>query len=102
MIDLIQFIGLNDLSDNSQETVKSITEKHISKMKNQISNATSIKVHIKPTKKSDQTSFYTAVIQVIVPGKVHEIKKEDHDLVSLIRTSFQALENEVEHYNNSR
>jgi hypothetical protein len=102
MIDLIQFVGLNDLQESSQHIVKNLSEKYIFKIRNNIRKATSIKVHIKQKKKSDHLSFYTALIQVIVPHKVHEIEKEDRDLTILVRKSFQALTNEVNHYTQSR
>ena len=102
MVDLIEFINISKLDEDSQRTAKEIVSKYAPKIKKILEDATSATIHINEIKKSDHPSHFIIRLKILIPKKVLEVEKDDHDLTTALHKTFEALKNEFSHYINKQ
>ena len=96
--EIIQFIGLKELSLEEQELLKEITERESAKIKRQINNLTSLIVQVKKYAKSGSKPKYAFHIRLIAPTKtIESCKAHDWDFARALRKALHDLSCQIEH-----
>lgn len=104
--EIIQFVGLKDLSAEEQNTVQNITSEAFGKLKRKTKNLTSLVIHIKAhdkttskgTEKTKGKKKYSVHIKVAVPSKIFtSTKAVDWDLNRVIHQAFENVQGQIIH-----
>ncbi|MBI2565061.1 hypothetical protein HYV79_03685 [Candidatus Woesearchaeota archaeon] len=96
--EIIQFVGLKDLSAPQQVLVNSLATAHYDKLKRELNNLTSMVIHIKYYKKEGEKQKYSLHVRCIAPTKIFEsCKSHDWDLARAMHKSFEDLRRQIEH-----
>ena len=94
----IQFIGVNELNEEEQAVVNTLSTEYYDKIKRSLKNLTSMVVHIKLYKKEGSQKKYSIHVRVIAPTKMIESDKAaDWDLARTLHKAFKNIEREIEH-----
>ncbi|MBI4141788.1 hypothetical protein HY484_02600 [Candidatus Woesearchaeota archaeon] len=97
--EVLQFVGLNQLSIEEQEAVNSISTKEYEKAKRTLKNTLSVVVHIKCYEKEGGRKKYSLHIRAIAPTKIIEsCKSHDWDLPRAVHKSFQDIHKQIAHH----
>lgn len=96
--EVLQFVGLKDLSIEEQTSVNEIATKEFEKVKQKLNNIISLIVHLKSYKKEGGKNKYSLHIRVLAPTQIIEsCKSHDWDLVRALRKSFEDIHRQIEH-----
>ena len=96
--EIIQFIGVNKLEPEEQDTVMTLSEEYYSKIKRQIKNRMSLVVHVKTYQRDGGKAKYALHIRLIAPTRIFEsCKAHDWDLPRALHKSFKDLMSEIRH-----
>lgn len=99
--EVIQFIGVKELSPEEQTIVNTLSTEYYQKIKRSLKNLTSLVVHIKSYEKSgkeEKKKKYSVHIRAIAPTHMIESKRAaDWDLARTLHKSFKNVEHEIEH-----
>ncbi len=104
--EVIQFVGLKDLSPFEQNTVQNLTSEAFGKLKRRTKNLTSLVIQIKAydkttskgTDKKQGKKKYSVNIKVLTPTKSFaSTKAVDWDLNRVIHSAFKKVEGEIIH-----
>ena len=96
--EVIQFIGVSDLEPEEQSVVNRLSTEYYDKLKRQINNMTSLKVHVKVADKEGNRKRFDIHTHLIAPTrKFSSTKAQDWDLPRTLHKSFQDLENQIRH-----
>ncbi len=96
--EIIQFIGVNDLSEEEQAIVNALSTEYYQKIKVALKNLTSMAVHIKMHKKEGSKKKFSIKVRVMAPTHVFESKHAvDWDLARTVHKAFKNIEHEIEH-----
>ncbi len=96
--EVIQFIGVNELSEEEQAIVKALSTEYYGKIKVALKNLTSMAVHIKTQKKEGSQKKFSIKVRVIAPTHVFESKHaSDWDLARTLHKAYKNIEHEIEH-----
>ena len=98
----INYSGLNDLSNDEQSVLKSITEKHFPKVARMLNEDSELLVYIKVFKKESRKRYSINLTLRSSKNTFKQNNKDtekggDWDLAKAIHKSMDALENEVQH-----
>lgn len=96
--EIIQFIGMKELSPEEQAIVNTLSTEYYQKIKRSLKNLTSLAIHIKMHKKGGAKKKYSIHIRAIAPTAIIESKRAaDWDLARTLHKSFKNIEHEIEH-----
>ncbi len=95
--EIIQFIGLNDLEMPEQALVNKLATSYHEKIRRQLSNMTSLVVHIKIHKKTGTHHKYSLHARALAPSKMFESTATDWDLAKALHKVFIEMEREIQH-----
>ncbi|MBN2112135.1 hypothetical protein JW707_03485 [Candidatus Woesearchaeota archaeon] len=96
--EVIQFIGVKDLSDEEQATVNMLSTEYYGKIKRSLKNLTSLAVQVKTYQKEGAKKKYSVNVRVIAPTHIIEADKaSDWDLARTMHKAFKNIEHEIEH-----
>jgi hypothetical protein len=104
--EVIQFVGLKDLSASDQGVVQNLTAKYYNQLKRYTKNFTSLVIHVKSyekktakgTEKTRGKKKYSVHIKVAVPTRTFASSKAvDWDLNRVIHQAFKNVEGEIVH-----
>ena len=96
--EIIQFIGVNELSEAEQNVVNNLSAEYYEKIKRSLKNLTSMAVHVKTHNDEGGQKRYELHIRAMSPSHVFESKKDsDWDLARALHKSFKNIEREIEH-----
>lgn len=96
--EVIQFIGVKDLEPMEQEAVQRLTTENYQKIKRDLKNITSMKVHVKVYKKEGEQKKFALHVQAIFPGgTVESNKANDFELARAIHKAFNDIRERVHH-----
>ncbi len=104
--EMIQFVGLKDLSPFDQGIVQNLTAKYFGQLKRYTKNLTSLVIHVKAYEKKTAKGMektrgkkkYAVHIKVSVPTKTFaSTKAVDWDLNRVIHQAFKNVEGEIVH-----
>jgi hypothetical protein len=102
--EVIQFIGVKDLSEEEQAIVNTLSTEYYGKIKTYMHNLTSVAVHIKTQKdeagkdKEKKRKKFSIKVRVMAPTHVFESKHaSDWDLARTLHKAFKNIEHEIEH-----
>ncbi len=98
--ELIQFIGVSELTPEEQAMVSKLSTEHYEKLsrilKNNIENMT---VHVKGYAKEGEKKKYSLHVRVKIPSSavIESCKSHDFDLARALHKSFDDLRAQIEH-----
>lgn len=96
--DVLQFVGLNDLSIEEQTAINQISTKEFEKIKQKLNNSISMIVHIKTYSKNSSKPKFALHVRVIAPTDIIEsCKSHDFDLLRALHKSFEDIARQIEH-----
>lgn len=96
--EVIQFIGVNELSEDEQLIVNTLATEYYGKIKRALKNLTSMAVHVKTYKKEGAKKKFSINIRAIAPTGIFESKMAaDWDLARTLHKAFKNIEHEIEH-----
>lgn len=91
VMEIIQFKGLKELSDEEKDVLNEISAEYYPKIKREMHNITSIELHVKVHSKGGSKKKYTAHLRVIAPTRIFEAEHHDWDLPRALRRAFDAM-----------
>jgi hypothetical protein len=96
--EIIQFIGVKDLSEDEKEIVNTLSTEYYGKIKRSLKNLTSMVVQVKIYQKEGAKKKYSINVRVIAPTRMIEADKAaDWDLARTLHKAFKNIEREIEH-----
>ena len=96
--EIIQFIGLKELEPMEQETVQRLTTENYQKIKRDLKNITSLKVHIKTYKKEGEQKKFSIHLMAAFPGKAIESNmSHDFELPRALHKAFNDIREQIHH-----
>ncbi len=96
--EIIQFIGVHELEPMEQEAVQRLTTESYAKIKRDLKNITSLKVHVKVYKKEGEQKKFSLHVQAIFPGGTIESNRaHDFELARAIHKAFNDIKERVNH-----
>lgn len=96
--DVLQFVGVNDLSIEEQVAVNDVSTKEFEKIERMLNNRVSMVVHVKLYTKQGGKNKYALHVRVIAPtGEIESCKSHDWDLMRALRKSFEDIQNQINH-----
>lgn len=96
--EVLQFVGLNDLSIEDQANISALSTKEFERVKRQLNNILSMVIHIKVYSKNSSKPKYALHVRVIAPTDVIEsCKSNDFDLLRALHKSFEDITRQIEH-----
>ncbi len=94
--EIIQFIGVNQLEPEEQQTVNDLATEYYGKLKRTIKNLSSLVVHVKTYAKEGKRKKFSIHTRLISSTHIFEsTKTADWDLARTLHKSFKDLENEI-------
>jgi len=97
-MEIIQFTGLNDLTESDQSRVRDLSSEHYSKIKRALKNITSLAVHIKMHKKEGSKHKFSVHVKAIAPTVMFtSTKAVDWDIARVMHKAFNDIEQEIKH-----
>ena len=97
IINIIKYIGLNDLDDLEQSTVKSIIEGNYEKIHRLTRNITNLTVHVKIYEKREAAKKYSIHLRAESPTQIFTVNNADWDLARVLHKSIEGMVTEIEH-----
>lgn len=97
--ELIQFVGLNDLSPEEIDTVNALSQEYFSKLKRAIKKLSTLIVHIKCYDKKDKgRKKFSLHLRCLSPLKIIEsCNEQDWDLARALHKSFNDVLVQADH-----
>ncbi|MBW3005129.1 hypothetical protein KY310_04825 [Candidatus Woesearchaeota archaeon] len=96
--EIIQFIGVSDLEPMEQEAVQRLTTESYGKIKRDLKNITSLKVHVKTYKKEGEQKKFSLHVQAVYPGgTISSNKAHDFELPRAIHKAFNDIKEQIHH-----
>ncbi|PIN75972.1 hypothetical protein COV18_00940 [Candidatus Woesearchaeota archaeon CG10_big_fil_rev_8_21_14_0_10_37_12] len=96
--EVIQFIGVSDLSDADQATVNHVTMNHFDKVKRELQNITNMSIHVKTYQKEGSRQKYSLHVKVAAPTKIFDSSSsDDWDLARALHMAFEDIVKQIQH-----
>lgn len=96
--DIIQFVGVSDLSAAEQDTVQVLSRDYHEKIKRQLNNLTDISVHVKVYEKEGNRKKYSVHLKVAAPTVLFAADKADSwELPAALHSAFQDIQSQIKH-----
>jgi len=96
--EVIQFVGVSELSPEDQATVKSISTDEFEKIKRELHNITNMTVHVKCYEKEGDRKKYSMHVKVVAPTKVFDSSKaDDWDLAKAMHMACESILHQIQH-----
>jgi len=95
--EVLQFVGLRDLSPEEQDTVNRLSTEYYEKVKRAAKNLTNVKVHIKCYQKEGAKKKFSVHIHVSIPSHaiIESCKSHDFELAKSIHSAFQDVQEQM-------
>jgi len=95
---IVQFVGLNDLTPEEQELVKTLATGYQDKVQKEMEIPTSLIIHIKAYKAEGKRKKFGVHIKTVSPSQTLEVKRAaDWDLARTLHKAFKNMERLVLH-----
>ena len=95
---IIQFVGVNELTPEEQETIQQITTENYEKIATSLQNLTDLVVHVKTYNDEGKRKKYSFHIRCIAPTVIFESKKGfDWELARSLHKAFHDIIHQIEH-----
>ena len=96
--EVIQFVGVSDLSAEEQATVNSITTEHFEKIKRDLQNITNMTVHVKCYQKEGGRKKYSMHVKVAAPTRIFDSSNaDDWELPRALHKAFEDIRHQIQH-----
>lgn len=96
--DIIQFIGVSDLSAAEQDTVQVLSGEYHDKIKRQLQNLTDMSVHVKTYERAGDRKKYSIHVKVSAPTALFAADNADSwALPDALHAAFQDIQNQIRH-----
>jgi len=96
--EVIQFIGLKELSLEEQDTIKSLSSEYFDKVKRLVNDLTNVVVHAKFHQKEGAKKKYALKVKLVIPGNIFESNNQDDwDLPTALHMSFVSILHQINH-----
>ncbi|HLF55200.1 MAG TPA: hypothetical protein VI612_05800 [Candidatus Nanoarchaeia archaeon] len=96
--EVIQFIGVKDLSSEEQETVQRLTTENYEKIKRKLHNLTNMTVHVKCYQKEGDKKKYSMHVKVAAPTHVFDSSNaDDWELPRALHKAFEDIMHQIQH-----
>ncbi len=96
--EVIQFVGVSDLSSEEQATINTITTEQFEKIKRELHNITNMTVHVKCYQKGGDKKKYSMHVKVVAPTHVFDSSNaDDWELPRAIRKAFDDVLHQIQH-----
>ena len=96
--EVIQFIGVSELSADEQATVQTITTEYFEKIKRDLQNITNMTVHIKCYQKTGSRKKYSMHVKVAAPTQIFDSSHaDDWELPRALHKAFTDITNQIHH-----
>lgn len=92
-----EFIGLKDLDEFEQSTVKELAAEYLDKILRKLKNLDRAVLHIKVHMKGGKASKYSATLRAFTPDHVYETTAFDWNLSKAIHMVYNEMLNEIQH-----
>lgn len=97
--ELIQYIGVKDLSDDERGVVDKLTSEYFDKVKRAFNNITKLVVHVKSYAGGGKRKKFSMHIRCLSPmGLIESCKTHDWDLPRALHKSFNDVIGQIEHF----
>lgn len=96
--ELIQFIGLNELTPDEQKIIKTISQDSHDKIRRKLNNITNMSVHVKAYSKEGSKKKYSMHVKVAAPTHVFDSSNmEDWDLPTAMHMAIESILHQIQH-----
>ncbi len=96
--EVIQFVGVSELSAEEQSIVNTITTEYFAKIKRKLHNITNMIVHIKCYEKEGGRKKYSMHIKVSAPTHMFDSSDaDDWELPRALHKAFEDIEHQIQH-----
>jgi len=96
--EVIQFVGVSDLSAEEQEVIQRLTTENYEKIKRDVHNLTNMTVHVKCYAKEGNRKKYSLHVKVAVPTKeFNSSNADDWELARALHKAFNDIRNQIRH-----
>lgn len=96
--EVIQFVGVSDLSAEEQATIQSITTEQFEKIKRELHNLTNMTVHVKCYEKDGSRKKYSMHVKVMAPTHLFDSSNaDDWELPRALRKAFDDILHQIQH-----
>ncbi len=97
--EIIQFVGVNELSSEEQALVQKLTTEHYEKIKRDLNNNANMTVHVKCYEKDGNRKKYSMHVRVIGPTKQNfeSCNADDWELPRALHKAFEDIQNQIHH-----
>lgn len=95
--ELIQYVGVKDLSDEEKGAIKGLASEYFEKIKRAVQNISTLVVHIKSYASGGKRKKYSTHIRALSPqGIIESCKSYDWDLPRVLHKSFTNILTQAE------
>lgn len=95
---IVQYVGLNELSPEEQETVKTLATQYQDNIQKQMETPTSLIIHIKKYRSEGKRTKFGVHIKTVSASQTYEAEKAaDWDLARTLHKAFKNMERLILH-----
>ena len=96
--EVIQFIGVSDLSAEEQATINTLTTENYEKIKRDLKNITNMTIHVKCYEKEGGRKKYSMHVKVVAPTKeFNSSHADDWELPRALHKAFNDIRSQIQH-----
>lgn len=97
--ELIQFVGVNELSAEEQALVSKISTENYEKLQRTLKTIEKMTVHVKCYEKTGQRKKYSLHVRVKAPTRavIESCKSDDYDLPRALHKAFEDVKTQASH-----
>ena len=97
--ELIQFIGVHELSPDEQELVSKLSTEHYEKLQRTLKTIENMTVHVKQYEKEGERKKFSLHVRVKAPthAVIESCKSHDFDLARALHKAFDDIKTQIEH-----
>ncbi len=96
--EVIQFVGVSELSAEEQATIQTITTEQFEKIKRDLQNITNMTVHVKFYQKGGEKKKYSMHVKVAAPTHVFDSSNaDDWELPRALHKAFEDIRHQIQH-----
>jgi hypothetical protein len=92
-----EFIGLKDLDEFEQSTVKDLAAEYLDKILRKLKSLDRVVYHLKVHQKGGKASKYSITLRAFTPEHVYETTAFDWNLPKATNMAYNEMLNEIEH-----
>lgn len=96
--EVIQFVGVSELSADEQSTISALSTEYFNKIKRELHNITNLTVHVKCYQKEGSRKKYSMHVKVSAPTQIFDSSKnDDWELPKALHMAFTSILHQIQH-----